>query len=150
VSQQRDFGQSNQTIIPFTTRMAFLLYDSKQQIIAAFPQHPGPPVYRSCPILCGVITAEDNALVSVRVDSTGWSSSKRYCLSLRPIQPTGNGTLSVGEEKQCFTLSLEYRERHVLTMALARQARPCVVLIASSNGEIQKVNLEEGSHYAPS
>ena len=130
--------------------MAFLLYDSKQQMIAAFPQHPGPPVYRSCPILCGVITADDSALVSVRVESTGWSSPKRYCLSLRLIQPLGNGTLSVGEEKQSFALSLKYHEKHILTMALARQAKPCAVLIASSSGDIQKVNLEEGSQYTPS
>ena len=141
IGQDQDFGRSSPTIIPFTSRMAFLLYDSKQKKIAAFPQPTGSAVYKSCDILCGVVTAEDNALITARIDRSAWSS-KRYVLSMWPIQRKGDSVSSLGDEKQLFPLSLKYHERYILAMALVRQARSSAVLVVSSSGEIQKVNLD--------
>jgi hypothetical protein len=138
-AQAQDFGRSSPTIIPFTTRMAFLLYDSKQKKIAAFPQPTGAAPYKQCDILCGVITVEDNALISARVDGPAWS--KKYCLSVWPIHRVSDGLSSLGDESQLLPLSLKYHEKFVLAMTLVRQARSCAVLVVSSSGE-QKVNLD--------
>lgn len=137
--QDQDFGRSSPTIIPFTDRMAFLLYDSKQKRITACSQRTGCALYKSCDILCGVITAEDDALVSVRVDRRAWS--KRYCLSLWPIEHKSDGTVCLADEKQLFPLTLKYHERFALAMALTGQGTSSAVLIVSSSGEVQKVDI---------
>jgi hypothetical protein len=147
IGQDQDFGRSNPIIIPFTHRMAFLLYDSKQKKIAAFPQPTGSTLSKRCDILCGVITAEDNALISARVN--GPALSKKYHLSVRPIQHRSDGSSEIGDEKQLFPLSLKYNEKFILNMALVRQAGTSAVIVVSSSGEIQKVNLYHDLHCGP-
>lgn len=127
--------------------MAFLLYDSKQKKITAFPQPTGSTLSKRCDILCGVITAEDNALISARVN--GLTLSKKYHLSVWPIQRQSDGSTVIRDEKQLFPLSLKYHEKFILNMALVGQARTSAVIVVSSSGEIQKVNLDLGLHYGP-
>lgn len=142
LKQHQDYGRSNPIIIPFAVRKAFLLYDSKQHTIAAFPHPSGAPLYKPCDVMCGVVNAEDHAFISVRIDGT-WS--KRYFLSVRSIQHMADGALSIGDEKQHFQLSLKYNERYTLTIALSRQGASCVALVASSCGEIQMIVFDNGA-----
>ena len=99
-----------------------------------------PSRYASKLILCGVVSPGNDALFTVRVDTSFFSG--RYVLALRYIHFPGDGKVSLDEkESQTFALQLKYKDSHKIQIAYDQYTEGGAVLIASTGGAVQKIKL---------
>jgi len=93
-------------------------------------------------MICGIVTPHDTGLLFVRAVKRNMFSPPKYVLLHRPIRQDGIG----GEQELAEVDYLKYHKDHKLEMAFYDTVPSDQVIIVSSAGHVQRIQIIDSVH----